>query len=297
MVEIKKVKKGKQEYYYLFHNYREGKKWKGMSTYLGKEKPKDVERLKRAFMEEFYQHRFLSKINEIKKGYSKDQKAMSKSAKEKELDTFAVKFTYNTQRIEGSTLTLRETSNLLDKGITPKEKSIDDVKEAEAHEKVFYEMLNYKKDLSLQAVLLWHKHLLEQTKKDVAGKIRDHGVAITGSKFVPPLPVEMNILLKEFFDWYKKAGKKLHAVELASLVHLKFVTIHPFSDGNGRISRLMMNFVLNKHDFPLFDVPFKARTSYYNSLERSQLKKEDMIFLQWFFKKYTKENKSYLRNG
>ena len=86
----------------------------------------------------------------------------------------------------------------------------------------------------------------------------------------------------------------MFAVELAALVHLKFVTIHPFSDGNGRISRLMMNFVLHKHGFPMLDIPYEKRTGYYNALERSQVKKNDLIFLQWFFKKYADSQKRYL---
>jgi len=106
--------------------------------------------------------------------------------------------------------------------------------------------------------------------------------------------LEMQFLLKEFFDWYNKNKKKMHPVELAALVHLKFVTVHPFSDGNGRISRLMMNFILHKNGFPMLDILYEKRTSYYNALERAQLKKNGMIFLQWFFRKYLEENKRFL---
>ncbi|MBU3958163.1 MAG: Fic family protein, partial [Nanoarchaeota archaeon] len=66
----------------------------------------------------------------------------------------------------------------------------------------------------------------------------------------------MNPLLEEFFGWYNKNKGRLHSVELAALAHLKFVTIHPFSDGNGRISRLLMNFVLHKHGFPMLNIPY-----------------------------------------
>ena len=202
-----------------------------------------------------------------------------------------IKFTYDTQRIEGSTLTLRETADVLEHGITPGNKSLDDVKEAEAHEKVFNEILEYKKDISLQIILKWHKQLLYETKPDIAGKVRKGQVEIGGSRFVPPTPVEMDLLLRDFFAWYGKHKKALHPIELAALVHLKFVTIHPFVDGNGRISRLMMNFILVKTGYPLFTVPYNNRSSYYTALERSQIKKEDYIFVRWFVKKYVKQTK------
>ncbi|MDP1729129.1 MAG: Fic family protein, partial [archaeon] len=127
-----------------------------------------------------------------------------------------------------------------------------------------------------------------------AGKIREHGVQISLSKFIPPTPVELQTLLKEFFDWYNQNKNKISPVELAALVHLKFVTIHPFSDGNGRISRLMMNFVLNKFGFPMLDIPYTKRSGYYNSLERSQVKNDEHIFVQWFFKKFIESNKRFL---
>jgi len=101
---------------------------------------------------------------------------------------------------------------------------------------------------------------------------------------MPPFPSEIYPLLREFFRWYYKNKKKLHPVELAALVHLKFVTIHPFTDGNGRISRLMMNFILHKHGYPLLNIPYEKRAGYYNALERAQIKKMDGIFAMVFQK-------------
>ena len=87
---------------------------------------------------------------------------------------------------------------------------------------------------------------------------------------------------------------KLNPVELAALVHLKFVTIHPFGDGNGRTTRLMMNHVLNKFDYPLLDIDYDDRRSYYNALEKSQTKDDELPFLKWFIKQYFKTYKNYL---
>ena len=98
--------------------------------------------------------------------------------------------------------------------------------------------------------MYWHKKLFENTKSAIAGIIRQHQVAIAGSKFMPPFTAEKYTLLCEFFKWHDKNKDKIHPVELAALVHIKLVTIHPFTDGNGRLSRLMMNFVLHRHEFP-----------------------------------------------
>lgn len=295
MVELKKIKKGNKEYFYIVHSYREGKSVKKKQFYLGKSIPKDLEKKKKEFIQEFYKERFLIDIDTIKEIFNRNYKLMPSSAREKSIENFGVKFTYNTQRIEGSTLSLKETANLLEKGITPASKSLKDVKEAESHKKVFFEMLEYEKDLSLQIILKWHRGLMEQTAKDIAGKIRNHNVEISRSKFIPPMHLELDVLLKEFFDWYNKEKRKLHPVELAAQVHLKFVTIHPFTDGNGRISRLMTNFVLKKNKFPLLDIPYIKRNSYYNALERSQINNKEGVFVQWLFRRYLDEYKRYLK--
>ncbi|VVB60394.1 Fic/DOC family protein [uncultured archaeon] len=294
MVTVRKKKVGTEEYYYLEHSFREKGKIQKKEKYLGKTLPEDIEETKRQFLSEIYKEKWFSQFDKIKEMFLKEKKATPLSALKKETESFAIRFTYDTNKIEGSTLTLRETADLLEKGITPASKPLRDVKEAEAHMKVFYEMLGYKKDLSLQTILYFHKRLFESTKLDIAGKIRQHQVAIAGSKFMPPFPAEVYPLLSDFFKGYNKNISSLHPVELAALVHLKLVTIHPFADGNGRISRLMMNFVLNKHEFPMLNILYEKRGSYYTALERAQVNNDENIFLQWFFKKYFNEHKNYV---
>lgn len=295
MVRVKaKTVKG-QTYYYLEHSIRKGSQVTKKETYLGKKIPPNISKLKRSFLDEIYREKWFADIDKIKQRYSKEYRTMPKSAKEKQLQIFAIRFTYDTQRIEGSTLTHRETADLLEKGITPKNKPIVDAKEAEAHRDLFYEILKIKKELSLQLVLDWHWKLFNLTKSDIAGKIRKHQVSISGSKFLPPSPVEVYPMITDFFRWYSANRNKIHAVELAALAHLKFVTIHPFADGNGRLSRLIMNFILNKKNYPMLDIPYEGRNSYYNALERSHLKNEDRVFVQWFIKKYIREYRRYLR--
>ena len=294
MVSIgKKIVKGRT-YYYLEQSYRKGKKIQKKSIYLGSNIPKNIEEIKKGFLDDISRKTWQADVARIRKNYSKNQRAMPRSVRRKELETFVINFTYDTQKIEGSTLTRKETADLLGRGIAPKNKPMMDVQEAEAHRDLFFEILESKRDLSLREIQDWHWKLFNKTKKDIAGKIRNYQNAIRGSKFLPPSPVEVFPMLTEFFDWYNKKKNKLHPFELAAISHLKFVTIHPFGDGNGRVSRLIMNFILNKKMHPMLDIPYEGRNSYYNALERSQVKNEERIFLQWFIRRYIKEYKRYL---
>ncbi|MBU1202118.1 MAG: Fic family protein [Nanoarchaeota archaeon] len=289
---IERVKKGKK-YYYLEHSYRFNNKVKLESKYLGSKIPEEIEELKAAFIEKINQKVWFDDLNKIKKNFFEEFKSFPKSAKKKYVENFLIKFTYNTQRIEGSTLTLKETARLLEDGITPRNKPFKDVKETEAHKLVFESMFEEKEDLSLKLVLNWHKKLFETVDLEIAGNIRNNPVAIAGSKYEPPQAVELDYLLRKFFQWYNNNKEEKHPVELAALVHLKFVTIHPFTDGNGRISRLLMNFILNRNGFPMLNIEYSNRTAYYNALERSQTKEQDRIFVQYLIKRYLKEYKNY----
>jgi Fic family protein len=295
MVTLKKKNINGNTYYYLEHSYRKNGKVSKKEKYLGTTLPKNIDTIKEKFLREFYQETWFNRFDTIKEQFIKEKKKMPLSIEKKENEQFAITFTYNTNRIEGSTITLRETAELLEHGISPSQRPLEDIKETEAHKEVFYDMLNYKKEMTLPTVLYWHKQLFQYTKPDAAGQIRDYTVGISGSRFKPPYPIELDFLLREFFDWYHKNKNTLHPVFLAGLVQLKFVTIHPFGDGNGRISRLLMNYVLNKNGCPMLIIPYSQRMSYYTALERSQLKKDENVFILWFFKRYLKEYKKYLK--
>ncbi len=295
MVEIRERKAGNNTYYYLEHSFRLNGKVVKKELYLGKQVPKNIDSIRAKFLHEVYNQKWYVLLDRIKANYKKDMHSATESEREKELEVFMIKFTYDTQRIEGSTLNLKETANLLQHGITPSNRPSRDVKETEAHSKLFYEVLDYKKDLNLQTILDWHYALFKDTKLDIAGKVRTRQVLIAATKFVPPSPAVVPAELNDFFKWYNKNKDKIHPVELAALVHLRFVTIHPFVDGNGRMSRLLMNFVLNKHDYPMLNIPYINRTSYYTSLERAQVKKNDFVFVLWFFRRYEKECGKYAK--
>ncbi len=294
MVKIKRAIIRGNVYYYLEHSVRIGKKVRKKRKYLGKKKPDNLGDIKRQFTEEIYAQEWYPLFTKLRESYSDELKKMPEIAKEKMIEAFMVAFTYDTQRIEGSRLSFRDTGQVLLEKTAPKGASIFDIKEAEAHRSVFYEMLDYKEDLSLAVILKWHRGLLLETKREYAGNIRNYDIRITNSKFIPPKYVYIESMLTNFLLWYKENKESMNPVELAALVHLKFVTIHPFGDGNGRISRLLMNFVLKKNGYPMLNIRYVNRRSYYVALERSQVNEDDTIFLRWFFRKYVAGNKGYL---
>ena len=295
MVVVRKKTIDGREYFYLQHTIRISSGVQTREKYLGTKLPTDVELAKRDFLTEIYRERWYPLLDQVRINYQKETRALPRSALQKRDRSFSVKFTYDTNRIEGSRLTFRETADLLERGLSPSQKPVEDIKETEAHDTVFRQVLEHKKDLTFQVVLMWHKMLFVGTKPDIAGTVRSHQVAISGSRFTPPSPVEVQPLLREFFRWYDRNKSSMHPVELAAGVHLRFVTVHPFADGNGRMSRLLMNFVLHRHGFPPLNIPYEGRRSYYNALERSQVKENHSVFIQWFFRRYLKEHSAYAK--
>lgn len=294
MVRVSRRTAQGRTYLYLEHSYREGGEVRKKEVYLGRSLPSDIEARKKAFLSDIYRAKWHPLLEEIRLGFAKDRRRTPATARDRNLAAFGVQFTYDTQRIEGSTLTLRETADLLERGLTPA-RPLRDVREAEAHIGVFRGMLRERRDLSLGLVLRWHRDLFRGTRPDIAGRIREHSVAISGSRFTPPMPVELQPLLRDFFREYARERSRMHPVELAALVHLRLATIHPFSDGNGRVARLLTNFVLHRHGCPMVNIPYAGRGAYYTALERAQTKRMDRVFVRWLLRRYVKEHRRYLR--
>lgn len=270
-----------------------------MEAYLGTRIPHDIEQRKKDFVLNYYRKKWLTTLDAIRKGFIQNRKRMPQSAIKEELEELSIVFTYHTNRIEGSTLSLKDTFDLLLRGLTPLRKSHSDVIETERHKTVFSEMMTSTRPLNVTTLLRWHKQIFGDTKQDHAGRFRSDfrvNVRVTNRSAVFPDYAKVPALMNDFFKWFNGAKIKTHPVELAALAHLKFVTIHPFIDGNGRISRLIMNDVLAKFGFPYFVVRYEGRFAYYRALERSQTEGNEMPFLQWFMKRYIESHyKHYAR--
>jgi hypothetical protein len=132
-VRIRKILVRGETYHYLEHSARIGGRVVKKEIYLGRAVPDDIQRFEEELGERIYRTKWYHMLDATARRYSQEMKHVLKSSREKELDTFAVHFTYHSQRIEGSTLTLRETAELLERGLSLKDRLMQDVKEAEAH--------------------------------------------------------------------------------------------------------------------------------------------------------------------
>lgn len=294
-MEVQSRRRGHATYYYLVHSYREGSSVRKAEFYIGRRIPADLFSIKERFGEELVLRRWGDDLQKVRRAHQVNLDRMPASIQSIELETFAIHFTYDSNRIEGSSLTFQETALLLHGGITPSNRPLSDVRESLAHRQVFIDAVSKPRSLDLQTFLGWHRALFRETKPEYAGLVRKHQVRIAGSRFVPPAPFVLDRLLSEFFDWLEPAWKALHPVVLAALVHLKLVSIHPFGDGNGRATRIALNHVLHRKGYPMLNIPFSHRAGYYRALERAHLTADEFVFVRWFVKQYLAEHAHSLR--
>lgn len=269
-------KKGDKNYFYLKHSFRKGKKVITKEKYLGTKMPSDAGNIILNFKKEF-QDNINKKLEAIKKHFQSEWKRLPESVKEKELEEIAIAFTYNTNAIEGSAITLEEAREIIHDKISPN-KPLRDVKETEAHSKVFLQMLKKNERITGELLLQLHKDIFKETKSDIAGRYRDYLVRV-GSYLAPDWQ-EVQKMMDELIVFVSK-NKKVNPVELAARAHYKFEKIHPFGDGNGRIGRLLMNYILWRSEYPMLIIEYKKRRSYYKALQ-----KDEETFVQCFIRRY-----------
>jgi Fic family protein len=196
---------------------------------------------------------------------------------------FETEFTYDSNRIEGNTLTLRETALILEKGITVTGKSMREHLEVVNHHEALEfvkELIAGRIDYEERALLEIHRLVLNGIDRQNAGKYRRERVFITGSRHVPPNPLKVPDLMRAYFEYYEEQKAQQHPALLAADMSEKLVTIHPFIDGNGRTCRLVMNFLLMRAGFPITNISGERehRTAYYDALQAVQLEQNPEAF-------------------
>jgi len=169
-------KKGSKKYFYLQHSLRKDKKVITKEKYLGTEIPQNINDITSIFKREI-QEDINKKLEKIKKNFQVEWKRIPESAREKQLEEVSIAFTYNTNAIEGSTITLEEAREIIHDKISPN-KPIRDVRETEAHSKVFLQILKKKEKITKELLLKWHKDIFWEVKQDIAGRFRNYLVRV-----------------------------------------------------------------------------------------------------------------------
>lgn len=267
-----------KKYYYRVITYREGKKVRNKKIYLGVDLTKRV--LSKAESQADRELGVLSALltNEeilelemIKKKYSKQPK----STFENRYETFVSAFTHDSTAIEGNTLTLQETAGLLFDEIIPSSKPLREVNEVLNHRKAFDRLLEYDSDITRAFIQELHELVMKNTFKpklnSQLGRFRSVQVYIRGVDWLPPAPEDVPKDIKNLLSWYTKNKKKLHPIVQAAYFHIGFEVIHPFVDGNGRVGRLLMNFILHRNGYPMINIPLERRFEYYDCLHAAQV--------------------------
>ena len=183
-------------------------------------------------------------------------------------EVFLVEHTYNSNAIEGNTLTLQETALVL-QGITIDKKPLKDHLEAVGYKEAFQyieELAKQDKDLSEYDIKSIHNLVLADRHED-RGTFRRVNVRIAGALTNPVQPYLIEPKIEELLNNYKVWSETMHIVERVAIFHLQFESIHPFIDGNGRTGRLIMNLQLIKDGLPAINIKFADRRKYYDAFD------------------------------
>lgn len=187
-------------------------------------------------------------------------------------ESLSIEWTYNSNSIEGNTMSLRETQMVLQEGITVKGKSLREHFETHNHDKAIdylYAILDENYTLRSIDILSLHGLVLRSIEDDFAGRIRNGGARITGANFTPPNATKVPDLIEELIEFVTINPLHLNDIELATVFHHKMVWIHPFFDGNGRTVRLAMNLLLMRCGFPPAIILKNDRKKYYEALNQA----------------------------
>ncbi len=289
------VRRGKRAYYYLAETYRWEGRVRRKEVYLGTSLPANLALLQADLQRRVWAETWFPEFEVIRAAWAALKRTRPDSVVRKAEHDFAIEFTFHSNRIEGSSLSLDEVALAIDKGVTPSSKSLADVLEARSHAALSERLFRAPETIDLSHLLRWHRELFHQTKADVAGQLRQYEVRIRGSSFQPPSALEVRPLLLELLRWNARQATTAHTVERAAEFHLRLERIHPFGDGNGRVGRLAMNVILVAGGYPPFNVDVRSRRGYLRALERVEEEGKSRPFVNWFYLHYHRQHKTRTR--
>ncbi len=180
-----------------------------------------------------------------------------------------VEYIFNSNAIEGNTIKLRETQLILERGLTIQGKSLREHLEVRNHPRAMkYLEKMTRRALREQDILVIHQIIMKGID-DEAGRFRTTEVRVAGAAFIPPPAYKIPHIIEELIDWYNRDPDELRPIELAAILHHRFVWIHPFHDGNGRVARLLMNLEFIRNGYPIAVILNVDRSKYYGTLKRA----------------------------
>jgi len=307
-LEQRKTKSGVK--YYLAHSFREGGKVHKSRVYLGSNIEPLVLETRRAKAAELLAQQLNSyKIirSPLNYKFSKREAEMVKKLKdraqlkvihltEKDWGRFTELFTYNTNAIEGSTITQNEVLELLEQNKWPHTKPKEDISETYGVVEAVKFIRKTKEHLSLDLMLELHR-IIFGNSKSFSGEFRKKGTEVgikDGFGNIVHLGAPSGrviALLTELVKWYRQNKKKLPAIVLAAVIHNQFEYIHPFEDGNGRVGRLLMNNILIKNKMPPVNIQMENRKEYYETIRMFQHSGDMKPTIDLILKEYKKMEK------
>ncbi|MEW6329518.1 MAG: Fic family protein [Candidatus Micrarchaeota archaeon] len=222
-----------------------------------------------------------------------DSLRVSPDVEKRYREDLAVFWTYHSTSIEGSTLTLKETDLFLSEGVVGANKPFEDYLDAKGHKNaVSLVFLWVDKDpkRKIQEIDILNLHRTTMWARDWAGKYREVQVYIRGAAHLPPPPSHVMKMMKEFMKRLNENPEKLPVIAHAAVSHAEFEGIHPFVDGNGRVGRLLANWILMREGYPPIIIEVRERKNYFRLIEEAQVNDNPMP-LVWFFKR--KLNQAY----
>lgn len=197
-------------------------------------------------------------------------------------EVLVLQWTYHSNAIEGNTLTLKETKVALE-GVTIGGKTLREHFEVINHRDAIVfveELVQQQVPLSDWVIKQIHQLVLKNVDDQYAGRYRHLNVLIAGAAHRPPDALQIVTQMQTFIEAYQTTAQALHPVARAAWVHAEFVKIHPFVDGNGRTSRLLMNLELMKAGFPAAVLPVERRLAYYEALDTAHCEGDLEPFVQ-----------------
>ena len=228
-------------------------------------------------------NKILSQIEENKQQLSK--LLNNKNNKTELIKWLKTELAYTSNAIEGNTLTRKETQLVIEENLTSSSKPLKNYIEAVNHSKAFskiIELIDTGAAINEKVILEIHKIILTGLDDNNAGFYRNCPVRISGSNVIMPNPMKVPQLMSEFFKWLEKNID--NEPDSAIMAHLKFVSIHPFTDGNGRCARLLMNLLLLKYNYAPIIIRPTDRKKYLSVIENYQLKNDEETYIKFMVK-------------